>query len=65
MTQLAVADRADLHHSALTLRTTLDAALARRNVLFVLGYLVGGIERLLSTGASAAIDAYGPPEAWE
>jgi hypothetical protein len=47
MVQLAVADRGDLHHSALTLRSTLDAALARRSVLFVLGYLAGGIERLL------------------
>ena len=47
ITQIAVADSGDLQQAANALRTALADGLARRNVLFVLNYLAGGIERLL------------------
>ena len=47
ITQIAVGESGDLQQAAVTLRTALADALARRNVLFVLTYIAGGIERLL------------------
>ncbi len=47
ITQIALAESGDLQQAARTLCTALADGLARRNVLFVLNYLAGGIERLL------------------
>ena len=47
ITLIAAAESGDLQQAAVTLRTALADALARRNVLFVLTYMSGGIERLL------------------
>ncbi len=47
VTRLALSGDTDLAESVRSVRTALADGIARRSVLFVLGFLAGGVERLL------------------
>jgi predicted ATPase/class 3 adenylate cyclase len=47
ITQLAGSDPGQLRESALTVKATVEAALKRRNFMFVADYLCGAVERVL------------------